>query len=133
MEAARAVDREYQELKAFLMQAKTVQDLLAPKAQSDSDALAMAAERTALIRGTPQVVSRPVAANTLELVDYVFATHGPELHVNDVLKYIHEMGWIGNGDRRDYKNIHQLLSSRPHRFRASGGAKFTRVEEAKKA
>jgi hypothetical protein len=128
LRAADDVRKEWQELKDFLEIADKIERRLDPTREPS------ALPVDSPLAPTPRAVTVKRTENSLEIADYVFAVHGPELHVDEVLGFMLETGWVGSGDRRkDYKNIHQLLASKPTRFRSLGKGRFERVEDAKAA
>jgi hypothetical protein len=58
---------------------------------------------------------------------------GPRLPIMDIMTRLKEAGWRGSGDeRKDYKNVYTILSTKPHRFRNVGGAVFERFNKVSK-
>lgn len=124
---ANEVREEWLELKAFLENAEQVQQRLDPSGAVPRFLPAQTVDMPPALR--PVVIKR--MEKSTELADYVLRNHGPQLHVTEVLERMSANGWIGSGDaRKDYKNIHQLLASKPKRFRSLGKGMFERLGKA---
>ena len=125
IDAARAVESEFNLLSAFLLQVDAVRKRLEP-GTSDS-----AQPHTQTTSGPERPQLQKDGVNqTAELADYVLRVYGPRIRLNDILDRLAEEGWKGSGNRRkDWKNLYNNLSSKKKRFRNVGKNVWERVSE----
>lgn len=68
------------------------------------------------------------SAMTSNMIERILDEFGPQLQIKEIIIRLRRAGWRGSGDeRRDYKNIFTILTTKPRRFRNIGGAVFERV------
>lgn len=132
------LEKELKELRDFLSTADRIGKRLAPRpnvqpapkpapqaAKPKAPPPKPAAKQPIPTKGVAQVQPpRPTANPTADMADTILRAHG-QLHVEKILDELYKKGWKSSGDRRkDYKNLHITLSSKPQRFRAVGGSVF---------
>jgi hypothetical protein len=69
---------------------------------------------------------------TADMIEDILRRHVEPLHIDEITRLLKEAGWKGSGNaKKDYKNIHTNLSTKPKRFQSPKRGYFGLAEENK--